>query len=92
MMVAAKFDKADPDMSSRVGRKGKTKEIRDRPLAAAGSDPGRSAMVGGVSNTTVNPSEKKAGARQAFNRGGKVNGIPAHVEGGFRNRGMANRR
>ena len=99
-MVAAKYGSADPDIGSRVGKKGKTKEIADRPLAAAGSDPGISAKVGGINNpppgASVKPnvSSKKTGARQQFAKGGSVQstGIPPYKEGGFRNNGMVNRR
>jgi hypothetical protein len=70
----------------------KTKAQKTKPLAAAGSDPGLSSMIGGMSNAASSKSDKKAGAKMAFARGGKVGGAPPHVEGGFRNRGMANRR
>lgn len=49
-MVAQKFGKADPDMSSRVGKRAKTKEISDKPLKGPGHDIKVSAMIGGVSN------------------------------------------
>ena len=59
-MVAQKFGDADPDRSSRVGKKAKTKEISDKPMKGGpGSDPALSALVGGVSNRTTNTSSKK---------------------------------
>lgn len=65
-MVAAKYGKSDPDI-----HKG-SKETRDGKLAAVGSDPFKSAMIGGVSNTTENPSMKKKGSMMKFAKGGKV--------------------
>ena len=73
------------------GAVGGSKQKSTKPLPAAGSDPGMSAMVGGVGNRPTNPSMKKTGSRQAFARGGSV-GIPAHVEGGFRNPAMEHKR
>jgi hypothetical protein len=66
------------------GREGK--QTGRKPLPAMGSNPGMSAMVGGMSNKTDNPSQKKSGAKMSFAKGGAVN------EGGFRNNGMVNRR
>lgn len=54
-----------------------------RPLKSIGTLPQMSAMVGGISNRTVNPSAKKGAA--TYNTGGAV-------QGGFRNAGMANKR
>jgi hypothetical protein len=62
-----------------------------KPLPAAGSMPGMSAMVGGMGNMPSNPSQKKTGLKQGFARGGSV-GIPPHVEGGFRNKAMEHKR
>ena len=49
-MVAAKFGKADPDMSSRVGKKAKTKEISDKPMLKASTKVPTTGMIGGTSN------------------------------------------
>jgi hypothetical protein len=59
-MVAVKFGNADKDMSSRVGKKVKTKEISDKPLNGPGTDPKLSALVGGVANRR---SAKKGGVK-----------------------------
>ena len=49
------------------------KQKGTKPLPAAGAQPAMSAMVGGMSNREgPNPSEKKAGAKMAFAKGGKV--------------------
>lgn len=53
-MVAQKYGNADPDLSSRTGRKGKTKEISDKPMQGPGTDPIVSAKVGGVANKYPN--------------------------------------
>ena len=46
-----------------------------KELPAAGAVPETSAMIGGISNRTNNPSAKKEGARGTmFNRGGAVRG------------------
>jgi hypothetical protein len=60
-MVAQKFGNADKDMSSRVGKKAKTKEIADKPMKGPGTDIAMSAKIGGMSNETVNKSQKKGG-------------------------------
>jgi hypothetical protein len=74
--------------SDRIG-----KEKTDRPMKGPGSQPGVSAMVGGISNLPGNPSEKGG-------KGGDVAGTTnpgydkpaAYVEGGFRNRAMEHKR
>jgi hypothetical protein len=58
-MVAQKFGNADRDMSSRVGKKVKTKEIADKPMKGPGTDAKVSAMIGGVANKATGKSEKK---------------------------------
>ena len=55
-----------------------TKKDKCAPLPAAGAQPTVSAMVGGVSNRTFNPNEKKTGPRGSIS-----SDMPAHVEGGF---------
>jgi hypothetical protein len=69
----------------------KGKETKSKPLAAAGSDPGLSSMIGGMSNAASSKSDKKAGAKMAFARGGSV-GIAPYKEGGFRNKAMEHKR
>lgn len=59
-------------------------KVRSKPLAAAGSNPIQSAMIGGISNRTTVPSAKKTGKVDSFCGGG--------VAGGFKNKGMVNRR
>lgn len=63
-MAAAKFGKADPDLRSRFGGKGKTKEITDRPQLKASKKLPTTGMVGGIANTPGNPSEKKGASRR----------------------------
>jgi hypothetical protein len=63
-MVAAKYGKADPDLSSRVGRKGKTKEISDKAALKASKRLPTTGMVGGVANAAGNPSEKKGSSKR----------------------------
>jgi len=58
-MVAQKYGNADKDLASRVGRKGKTKEIGDKPLRGPGTDVKVSAMVGGVGNIAATRITKK---------------------------------
>lgn len=60
-MVAAKFGKADPDLRSRKGNSGKTKEISDKAMLKASTKTPTTGMVGGTSNTNSNPSQKKGG-------------------------------
>lgn len=48
------------------------KAIKSKPLPAAGALPRESAMIGGVSNRTANPSAKKTGPAMSFAKGGKV--------------------
>lgn len=57
-MVAQKFGKSDPDISSRVGKRAKTKEIGDKPLKGPGTDPKLSALIGGVANRKSATSKK----------------------------------
>jgi hypothetical protein len=61
-MVVQKFGNADRDMSSRVGKKAKTKEISDKPMKGPGTDIAMSAKIGGLSNKTTNKSDKKGAA------------------------------
>jgi len=58
-MVSPKYGKSDPDMSSRVGRKGKTKEVSDKPMLRASARIPTTGMIGGTSNRTTNESSKK---------------------------------
>jgi hypothetical protein len=86
-MVANKYGNLDKD---RLG-----KEVADKPLNGAGSEPGVSAMVGGVSNK--GHGSQKDTTSKGQNRGSKVStpsgdSIPAHVEGGFRNKAMEHKR
>jgi hypothetical protein len=89
-MVANKFGNLDKD---RLG-----KEVADKPLAGAGSEGRVSAMVGGVANKFPNNRIIPGGnSEKDQNRGSKVptpsgDSIPAHVEGGFRNRAMEHKR
>lgn len=46
------------------------KQVSTRPLNGPGSEPGLSAMVGGIANRKGNPSAKKG--TTSFNRGGRV--------------------
>jgi hypothetical protein len=92
MMVAQKFGSADPDMSSRVGGKGKTKEISDKSAPSVTARGPYTGLIGGPSNATGNTSEKKSGAKMSFARGGKIGGIAPYEEGGFRNAAMEHKR
>jgi len=76
-------------MTTRTRTGGKGSVVK--PLPAAGSQPGLSSMVGGVGNMSSPPATKRG--VQGFSNGGIVQKtVPDHVQGGFRNRGMANRR
>jgi hypothetical protein len=55
-----------------------------KPLNGPGTLPLQSAMIGGISNRPSPPSFKKSGKTDSFCGGG--------VAGGFKNKGMANRR
>lgn len=53
--------------------KNKGKQKGTKPMPAMGSNPGMSAMVGGMSNRMgPNQSEKKSGSKMMFKDGGKV--------------------
>jgi hypothetical protein len=89
-MVANKFGNLDKD---RLG-----KEVADKPLGAFGTEPGVSAMIGGVANkyphNRVSPG---AGEDKGQDRGSRVptpsgSSIPPYVEGGFRNKAMEHKR
>jgi hypothetical protein len=69
-MVASKYGSSDPDLRSRKGSKGKTKEISDGKLPGAGSKPELSALVGGVVNAYNGklPNSKKSGPRGSVTR------------------------
>lgn len=57
-MVAQKYGKAD--INEQKGYpKSMAKEKTDRPMRGPGTDPKLSALIGGVSNRTTNPSMKK---------------------------------
>lgn len=62
-MVAAKYGRADPDLKSRVGKKGKTKEISDKAGLKASTRLPSTGLVGGIANDKGNPSQKKSGSR-----------------------------
>lgn len=62
-----------------------TKGSTTKALKAVGTLPLQSSMIGGISNRTVNPSSKKSGQVGSFCLGGTV-------QGGFKNKGMVNRR
>jgi hypothetical protein len=87
-MVANKFGNLDKD---RLG-----KEVADKPLNGPGSEPGVSAMIGGVANK--HPNNRTApGGEKGQDRGSRVatssrDSIPAYVEGGFRNAAMEHKR
>jgi hypothetical protein len=49
---------------------GRFQVSRDKPMA--GSVPLTSALIGGISNRTANPSAKKSGKTGSFNKGGKA--------------------
>ena len=89
-MVANKFGNLDKD---RLG-----KEVADMPMPGPGTEPGVSAMIGGVANKYPhNRLSPGAGEDKGQNRGSRVatpagNGIPAYVEGGFRNKAMEHKR
>lgn len=92
-MVAQKFGSADPDMSSRVGGKGKTKEISDKSAPSVTVRGPYTGVIGGPSNIAgSSPSSAKKGAKMSFARGGKVGGIAPYEEGGFRNAAMEHKR
>lgn len=93
-MVSQKFGNADPDMSSRVGKKAKTKEIADKPMPSVTARTPYAAMSGGPSNELTNSSsDRKGGARASYSKGGKVGAAPApYNPGGFRNAAMEHKR
>lgn len=68
---------------NKLNNQGSSKGARTKPLPAAGANPMMSAMVGGMGNGS-SPSSKKPGKVDSFCGGG--------VAGGFKNRGMVNRR
>ena len=87
-MVANKFGNLDKD---RLG-----KEVADKPLNGPGSEPGVSAMIGGVANKYPN-NRTAPGGDKGQDRGSRVatpagNGIPPYKEGGFRNAAMEHKR
>jgi hypothetical protein len=84
-MVAQKFGKSDPDI-----KKG-SKETRDKEMLRASTKIPTTGMIGGTSNTTANPSEKKSGPTMKFAKGGAVS-IAPYKEGGFRNAAMEHKR
>jgi len=64
-MVSQKFGGSDPDLRSRKGSKGKTKEITDKKMKGPGDRPELSALVGGVVNAYNGklPNSRKSGAK-----------------------------
>lgn len=68
-MVAAKYGSSDPDLKSRVGKKGKTKELSDKAMLSPSKRLPSTGLVGGVANDKGNPSEKKSGTKGSA-RGG----------------------
>lgn len=63
-MVASKFGKADPDMRSRKGSRGKTKEISDKPMLKASTKTPTTGMIGGqANNQPVSSDARKGSAR-----------------------------
>lgn len=89
-MVANKYGSLDKD---RLG-----KEVADKPMNGPGKEPGVSAMIGGVANKHPNNRVIPGGTSDKDqNKGTAVatpsrDGIPAYVEGGFRNRAMEHKR
>jgi hypothetical protein len=89
-MVANKFGNLDKD---RLG-----KEVADKPLGGPGTEPGVSAMIGGVANKFPNNRVIPGGnSDKGQDRGSKTatpsgDSIPGYVEGGFRNRAMEHKR
>jgi len=72
-MVAQRFGSADPDMRSRSGKGGKTKEVKDKPGLKASTRVPTTGMIGGISNRTTPPSAAKgSGGFPAFRRGGSA--------------------
>jgi len=62
-MVAAKYGGSDPDLKSRVGAKGKTKEISDKAMLSASTKVPTTGMIGGTANEASTKSAKKGGKR-----------------------------
>lgn len=93
-MVSQKFGNADPDMSSRVGGKAKTKERGDKPMPSVTARTPYTGMIGGPSNELMNSgTDRKSGAHMSYAKGGKVGGAPApYNPGGFRNAAMEHKR
>lgn len=70
-MVAQKFGGSDPDLRSRKGSKGKTKELVDAKMLSPGKQLRTTGMVGGVANDhQTNRDAKKSGPKGAITRSG----------------------
>ena len=71
------------------------KEISDKPLNGPGSDPVRSALVGGKSNEATNTNTfpgKSNPSQGAATKKGSYESIAPYNEGGFRNAAMEHKR
>lgn len=68
-MVASKYGSSDPDLKSRVGKRGKTKEIADAQMLNPGKSVKTTGMVGGIANDRqTNRDMKKSGPKGSFTR------------------------
>ena len=68
-MVSQKFGGSDPDMKSRVCKRGKTKEIADAQMLNPGKSVKTTGMVGGIANDRqTNRDMKKSGPKGSFTR------------------------
>jgi hypothetical protein len=68
-MVAAKYGSSDPDLKSRVGKRGKTKEMVDAKMLSPGKLLKTTGMVGGVANDhQTNRDAKKSGPKGSVTR------------------------
>jgi len=61
-MAGQKFGKSDPDLTSRVGKRHKTKEIADAPLPKVTDRNQYAPKIGGITNSKqTNQNYKKSG-------------------------------
>ena len=68
-MVSQKFGGSDPDLKSRVGKRGKTKEIADAQWPSPGKSIKTTGMIGGIANDRpTNRNYKKSGPKGSITR------------------------
>lgn len=68
-MVSQKYGSSDPDLRSRRGSKGKTKEIVDAKMLSPSKHLKTTGMVGGVANDhPTNQNWKKSGPKGSITR------------------------